>query len=113
MYFAMFDRFYAFIFVWQQARQKAYQPESSSSPPRVIKPRTRGKRPFSITPTTTVNPTAESNTDQTFQQINSFNKDFYKESAHKKASNDSTRNSPEKVMKSEFLIYLVYFSSPA
>ncbi|XP_055315197.1 mucin-17 [Sitodiplosis mosellana] len=76
-------------------RQKNWQ-ETSSAAPRIAKPRVRGKRPLVIA-TTTVNPTTELNTDQSFQQINSFNKGFYKESLYnKKTTVNDTKSSPEK-----------------
>lgn len=44
-----------------------------------------------------MNPTTEVNTDQSFQQINSFNKDFYKESPYSKKVANDTKSSAEKV----------------
>lgn len=74
-----------------QARQKTFS-ETSSVHARINKARTRGKRPLG---TTTLSPTVEIGTDQSFPQ-NSFNKEFY----NRKPANDSTngKGSAEKVI---------------
>lgn len=44
-----------------------------------------------------MNPTTEINTDHSLHQINSFNKDFYKESSYNKKTVNDTKSTPEKV----------------
>lgn len=69
------------LLAFKQTRQKSFS-ETSSVHARVTKPRTRGKRPFA---TTTISPTVEIATDQSFPQTNTFNKELY----NRKPSNDS------------------------